>query len=132
MTSLLPHSRKPDVSFYPDGRIDITARIAKELNLQQGDVIDVLTQGWKFLLYVRLRGTETTGRHEAQVYRTKQNSNNFRAYSRTITDVILEDCSSWSRNHSMRVESAARLPAGKTVNLENYGKAVPISTHNPI
>jgi hypothetical protein len=129
MTSILPHSRKPDVSFYSDGRIDITARIAKELNLQQGDVIDVVTSGWKYLLYVRLRAADTDGRHEAQVYRTKQNSNNFRTYSRTITDVILEEVSSHT---SMLNGKIARLPAGKAVTLENYGKAVPIRIHNTL
>lgn len=129
MTSILPHSRKPDVSFYSDGRIDITARIAKELNLQQGDVIDVVTSGWKYLLYVRLRASEATGRHEAQVYRTKANSNNFRTYSRTITDVILEEVSSHT---IMRNGKIARLPAGKAVTLDNYGKAVPIRIHNTL
>ena len=91
MTSLLPNSRRPDVIFHPNGRIDITARIAKVLQLQNGDVIDVAVSYEEYLLYVRLRATKCVGRHEATVHPTnkgKHRNNNFRAYSQRLCKSI--------------------------------------------
>lgn len=41
MKSILPNSRKHDISFHPSGKIDISAHIARSLSLAQGDVIDI-------------------------------------------------------------------------------------------
>lgn len=128
MTSLLPNSRRPDVSFYPDGRIDITARIAKMLELQSGDVIDVAAHYGEYLLYVRLRASECVGRHEAQVYPTKKGkrpSHNFRAYSHSLNQELLKVVYGKS-------SMAARLPAGTPVTFGIYGVAVPLITQNPL
>lgn len=133
MTSLLPNSRRPDVTFYPDGRIDITARIAKHLNMAAGDVIDIAEHQGEYLLYVRLKAAQTVGRHEACVYPTKRgkhHANNFRTYSRRLTDAIF-------RASSVPGGIAAgkhplRLPAGLTVSLPDIGLAIPLITRNPL
>lgn len=127
MTSLLPNSRRPDVTFYPDGRIDITARIAKVLHLQQGDVIDVAMQYGECLLYVRLRSSECVGRHKATVYATnkgKHQANNFRAYSHQLCRAIIKE--------SEVAAGPARLPAGSPVIFGPNGTAVPLITRNPL
>ena len=41
MKSILPNSRKHDISFHASGKIDISAHIAKKLSLAPGDVIDI-------------------------------------------------------------------------------------------
>ena len=134
MTSLLPNSRRPDVTFYPDGRIDITARIAKILELQSGDVIDVAAHYGEYLLYVRLRASGCVGRHEAQVYpskRGKYKANNFRAYSKTICCAIrkaatVPGCKTAGESNPLR------LPAGTHVTFGIYGTAIPLITSNPL
>jgi hypothetical protein len=129
MTSLIPNTRRPDISFHPDGRIDITARIAKLLQLEDGDVIDVAKSFDEYLLYVQLRADKCEGRHEATVHPTnkgKRSSNNFRAHSRRLCQ-------------SMRVASGGspadeplRLPAGALVRFGRYGFAIPLITRNPL
>ena len=41
MESLLGNTRKHDLSFFRDGHIDITARVAKCINIEEGDIIDI-------------------------------------------------------------------------------------------
>lgn len=89
MKSLLGSSRKPDVTFHHDGRIDITARVAHKLGILPGDVIDVSFDGIEYFLYIRHRGTSLTGKHEAQCFPTKRHSHNFRAHSvRLCRDIL--------------------------------------------
>ncbi len=129
MTSLLPNSRRPDVTFHANGRIDITARIAKMLHLQDGDVLDVATSGEEYLLYVRLRSDERNGRHEATAYPTKRGknkSNNFRAYSSHLCKAISKAVFGVYGHHS------ARLIAGSPVLYGPNGTAIPLITRNPL
>ena len=121
MISLLPNSRRPDVSFYQNGRIDITSRIAKMLHLKAGDVIDVAAEGGEYYLYVRLLSSECAGRHEAMVYQTKK-GNNFRAHSVRL-------CRSMFR---IVGANPARLPAGSPVIFGHNGVGIPLITLNPI
>ena len=129
MTSLLPNSRRPDVIFHPNGRIDITARIAKVLQLQNGDVIDVAVSYEEYFIYVRLRAAECVGRHEATVHPTnkgKHRNNNFRAYSHRLCKSI--------RNalNGFPAEKPLRLPAGSPVIFGPNGTAIPLITRNPL
>ena len=41
MKSILPNSRKHDISFHASGKIDISAHIARKLSLAPGDIIDI-------------------------------------------------------------------------------------------
>lgn len=129
MISLLPNSRRPDVTFHHNGRIDITARIAKMLHMQSGDVIDIAASGEEYLLYVRLRSDECVGRHEATVYPTKVGknvSNNFRAYSNRLCKAIFEVV------FGTRNGNTARLAAGSPVLFGPNGTGIPLITRNPL
>ena len=64
MQSILGNTRKADITFYASGRIDISARVAKHLQLSRGDVLDIMIDQDEFYLYVRLRSPN--GRHEQQ------------------------------------------------------------------
>ena len=81
LKSRLEKSRKADISFHKNGKIDITARVVHLLSIQDGDVIDVGVENSECFLYVRHKGRNCMGRHEAQCSPTKRNSYNFRAYS---------------------------------------------------
>ena len=128
MSSILHNSRRPDVVFHNNGRIDITARIAKLLRLQDGDVVDIDTDYGEYLLYVRLRSAQRIGRHEATVHPTnrgKHNNNNFRAYSKNL-------CRAFRRHIGYNADKPLRLPAGSPVIFGPNGTAIPIITHNPL
>lgn len=87
--SLLEKSRKADISFHRNGKIDITARVARLLSLRRGDVIDVGVDNTECFLYVRHKGEDCIGRHEAQCSPTKRNSKNFRAYSVRLCQAMM-------------------------------------------
>ena len=121
MHSILTNTRRPDVTFYPDGRIDITARVAKILDLHQGDVIDIAVNGGlEYLLYIRYRGETLVGKHEAVCRQSKRRSRNFRAYSKRI-------CSFIFRFTDMK-NQPLRVPAGEVLTYKDYGKMVPLIT----
>lgn len=124
MTSLLPQSRRPDVTFRKDGRIDITARIAKMLHLQHGDVIDIALQNDEYLLYVRMRSDDLVGRHEAQCKQTNVRGRNYRCYSKHLADAIIEA--------SAKEEELVKLPAGSPIIFGPNGTAIPLITRNPL
>ncbi len=118
MESILGNTRRPDVTFYGSGRIDITSRVAKLLLLHDGDVIDVGKQGGEFYLYVRMRSAGVVGKHEGRIFASKRNTRNFRAYSKRLCRAILDECGA----------QEARLPVGATVELPATGIAVPLIT----
>ena len=113
MQRIITISRRPDITFYPDGRIDITARIARAINLQHGDVIDIAINGTERYIYVRQRAGQVNGRHFATVYATKNGSHNFRCYSRQLCQSMLSTATDSHR--------PLRIPAGQVIQHEQYG-----------
>ena len=120
METILGNTRKPDVTFYKNGRIDLTSRIAKMLNLGNGDVIDIGLCNGEYMLYVRLKNAQVVGNHEARCYTSKRNSHNFRAYSKKLCNAILSACGA----------NKAQLASGVVVEVEALGTAIPLITRN--
>ena len=116
MQSILGNTRKPDIVFNANGRIDITARIANKLGLQSGDVIDIMlcTEDW--MLYVK-HHSPVFGRHEGMAFRTNSRGNNFRVWSKKLCAAMLEKCG---------VEDKVQLCVGQPVEIPIYGIALPI------
>lgn len=124
MTTLLDNTRRPDVTFHANGRIDITARVSKMLMLQEGDVIDIAIEGGEYLMFRKHKAENLVGRHEAQCHTTKRgkhHSNNMRVYSKKLCDAMLQ---------AANATSSAGMPAGATKELSNYGTAVIIITRS--
>lgn len=95
MVSLLDRSRRSDVTFHSDGRIDISAGVSKSLGLVAGDVVDVLTDGRDYFLCVRHRACDVVGRHEARVWavnRSCRRHNHYRCWSRRLCRAVLDVC----------------------------------------
>lgn len=115
MQSLLSTTRRPDITFYPNGRIDVTARIVKMLGIQSGDVIDIAKDGEEYYLYVKKKAVEAHGNHETALYPAVKRSNNMRCYSQRLTNSIRELC-----NYPPGI--ILRFPAGETK--EKEGKLV--------
>ena len=80
MIKLLERTRRPDITFFRNGRISITARVVRLLSLQPGDSINVAFHlGECYLLAVRHQNA--IGRHVAQCHPTKKGSKNYCASS---------------------------------------------------
>lgn len=122
MTTILQYTRRPDITFHGDGRIDITARVAKALALQPGDTIDIARDTGEYYLYVKHRNA--VGRHEAQCRATNHGKtcNNMRAHSKQLCQAVLTvngNC------------LEARLPVGEPISHPSLGTALPlIIKHN--
>lgn len=81
LRSILRSTRRPDITFHNDGRVDISSRIVRALDMKPGDVIDILTGSGEIFLYVMIPSRKVCGSHEAQCQPTKAGSRNFRASS---------------------------------------------------
>lgn len=125
MRTALTYTRRPDITFHTDGRIDITARVAKALSLHPGDVIDIADDGSEVYLYCKHHNA--IGRHEAQCYATNQGKtcNNLRAHSRRLCKAIF-------RIVRINDDGTARLPVGEPTTHHTLGTALPIITHHNI
>ena len=89
MKSILPNSRKHDISFHASGKIDISAHIARKLSLAPGDVIDIAQKSGEWYLYVKLRSGNYAGRHEGRVWATANGKGTFRSYSKALATAVL-------------------------------------------
>lgn len=110
MKSILPNSRKHDISFHASGRIDISAHLARKLSLAPGDVIDIVEERGEWYLYVKLRAGSYVGRHNGKVWATANGRGTFRACSKPITKAVLAAASA-------SVE--LRCPCGTEVERDN-------------
>lgn len=105
MTSLLPNSRRPDLTINLSGRIDITCRIVRMLGLHPGDVIDVCMIGPEYYLYVRHHVQNLVGRHEGQCFPTSRGGHgSYRTWSVRLARAI--------RAAVGNANAALRLPCG--------------------
>lgn len=128
MPNLLNRIRRPDVTFYPGGRIDISSRIARKLSLKKGDVIDVYVEKGEYMLYVRLRAENLIGRYVAQCYhsnRGKRKSNRMCAQSCKLTEAMF-------MTSGIGCERPLRLPAGEPITIEGKGLVIPLIIRNPL
>ena len=119
MTLLGKSTRKADISFFRSGRIDITAHLAKAINLKPGDVIDIAIDDDEYLLFIRHKAKDIIGRHEAMCYATNKRprqTHNLRAHSKRLAEAVL----------AITGTETARLNAGQTVTHTTYGTAAPI------
>lgn len=96
-------ARKPDISFFENGRIDISARVANMLLLAEGDIVDIAFHQGEYHLYVSHRNPIAC--YDARVRPTKKRSRNFRCNSARLARYML--CAAGET-------LSARLPVGET------------------
>ena len=118
MKSILGITRKPDVTFYKNGRIDISSRVVKCLKIGKGDVIDIATHEGEFYLFIKHKAKDLRGTHEAHCYRSSKYGFNFRAYSKKLCLAMLRECQT----------EKAKIPVGEAIDLPEIGIAVPLIT----
>ena len=111
MISILPNSRKHDISFHASGRVDISAHIARKLSLAPGDVIDIVQSGGEWYLYVKLRAGTYAGRHTGAVWSTAHGKGTFRTCSKSITKAVLAAARATGR---LRCPCGSEMQIGST------------------
>lgn len=125
MNTILKNTRRPDVTFYKRGRINITARIARMLGMEEGDVIDIAKERDEYMLFIRQKGTNLIGRHDARAHKIyHRRYGTFRVYSGRLTKAIMDAANTGS--------DTLRLMAGECMEIEGIGKAVPLITRRPL
>jgi anaerobic selenocysteine-containing dehydrogenase len=102
--------------FHSSGRIDITARVAKSLGLQHGDIVDIMHDRGEWYLYIKYHAP-VYGRHEGMAYRSNARGNHFRVWSKALCNAILKEC---------QASDKVKLCVSDPVDLYIYGKALPI------
>ncbi|MGN0032449.1 MAG: hypothetical protein ACI358_01515 [Candidatus Limimorpha sp.] len=121
MKSILGNTRRADITFSSYGRIGISSRVSKSLDLQAGDVIDIMEDCYETYLYVKHRASSVVGRHEATVFQSNRRGRHYVASSVLLCRYILSKC---------RTDGFVRLCCGIPVTIEPYGKAIPIIVRN--
>lgn len=120
MKSLLGITRRSDVIFRADGHFDLTARVVRALDISPGDVVDVLSDGYEYYLYVACHAESAAfGRYEAQVFPSKPKGGglHFRGSSSRLCRAML------SVSHAVY---KAALPCGSVTVDDRGRKLLPI------
>lgn len=89
MIKLLENNRLHDITFHRSGKICIGARIARLLDLNKGDCINIMCHNGEYLLY---NIKNPPGRQKARCYPSKANGRNLYANSVSLTRSLLDAC----------------------------------------
>lgn len=119
MKSLLGRVRRSDVIFRANGHFDLTARVVSALNISPGDVVDILSDGCEYYLYVAFHSDLTScGRYEARVYPSnrKGGGRHYRGSSARLCKAVLNACNATDK---------VALPCGEII-IDNGRKLLPI------
>ena len=81
MLPILTHSRKPDITFYNNGRIEVSRRLARILGIRKGDVLNLMQENNRHYLYLSSLAVWSNGSHEAACSPSAPGSRHFRAHS---------------------------------------------------
>lgn len=114
MPSVLGNTRKPDVFFRKDGRIDITASASRLLNLEAGDCINIWSDESGLYLYA----TKPVGQHRAVCRLVNKGSRYLRASCKDLTDFV----------NSITGGKESHIPVGEPVCISAVGIALPLIT----
>ena len=118
--NIIPTTRRGDVTFHADGRIDLTAHVTKSLDLHDGDVINIIESGEVFpehYLYRARDATETIGRHACVCHSAKPGVNYLRVFNRSMARYVLHLC---------QCPDQVSLRVGDLTELQGHLKALPI------
>lgn len=89
METLLPHTRRPDITFYRNGKIYISAHVARNLAIRPGSTIDIIVTQGEYLLYSTCR-QPSPRRFVARCYQTRRGENTYRACSVTLCRALMQ------------------------------------------
>jgi len=123
MKDFLGNTRRHDIAFNADGRIEISARVSKALGIEPGDVIDIAEdeRTREFYIYVKHKAGRVSGKHKAVCRATSRRvrkCHSLRAHSVEICRQVLDLC-----GFSV---TQAKLPVGEPEEIPCVGPALPV------
>ncbi len=86
--SILGHTRRPDITFSRQGKVELSARLSRLLNLMPHDVVDILQDDRTGDCYVYCKHRSNGTRHDAQVFPTNRYGNHFRLHSKKLCRAV--------------------------------------------
>ena len=122
MHKMIPVTRRADITFHADGRIDICAHVSRQLGMESGDVIGIATTDGspgELLLYVARRGRQMLGRHACTCKSAKGHGRYLRVHSKSLAHHVLSICHATGR---------IALFVGSAVEAAPLGTALPLIT----
>lgn len=124
MQSILGHTRKADITFHRNGRIDISAIVTKSLGLNAGDVLDICMSDYgEYYLVIAQKAINTNGNHRAKVFVTKKG----RKHNRNMRTYCVKLCKAMLELHQTANEKVS-FAVGSPVKDAVYGLVLPIIT----
>ncbi len=115
-------TRMGDITFHSNGRIDITAHVARTLDLKPGDVVNIAAIGgycMEYYLYVAKRKEQVMGRHACTCRNVKNNGHYLRVFSKPMAQFIISLC---------HEEKCVSLRVGARETIAGMGPALPLIT----
>lgn len=112
--------RRPGLTFYKNGRIDIAANVSKDLELSEDCAIDILHDNGEY--YLRKTAVQKYIQPSLKCMRVGKKSCSFRTFS-----VELCKCMYNIADVKTTTEKFA-LPTGSPINNRKYGVLIPIIT----
>lgn len=91
MEKILANTRRPDITFYADGHIHITVRIARILQLSSESCINIAIDNGEYLLFAE-QYKNMIGKHSARCYSINKGGQYFRANSVRLCRAIMNVC----------------------------------------
>ena len=104
MKPLVTQNIHPDIVFRPSGLITLTSRIVRILDINEGDVINILQDNGEYYLYVQHRSP--IGKFCGKCLKHKNGSHYMRVYYKRLSDIII----------SMSGDSEAHYKTGEPIN----------------
>lgn len=91
MEKLISTTRRPDITFYASGMINITTRVANILCLTSESCVNIAKEKGEYLLFAE-HYDGMIGSHAARCYPVNAGGRYFRANSITLCSAMLEAC----------------------------------------
>ena len=91
METILPTTRRPDMTFHADGRIYITARVARILRLTAESCINIARHQGEYLLFAE-QYQNMIGTHTARCHSVNRGGRYYRANSVALCRAMLGAC----------------------------------------
>lgn len=115
-------TRQSDIIMYKSGQITFTSYVYNTLELEEGDVIDIV-QDDDNELYIVLKIKQAIGKHKGKLVQNKKGVKTLHTYAKEVVKHIFNICN----------EKDAKTLAfyvGEPTKISGYNIALPIITYN--
>jgi bifunctional DNA-binding transcriptional regulator/antitoxin component of YhaV-PrlF toxin-antitoxin module len=115
-------TRNSDIIMYKNGTITFTSYVYKTLNLEEGDVIDII-QDNDNELYIVLKIKKAIGKHKGKLKLNKKGVKTLHTHTKEVVKYMFEFCNE-------KDAKAIAFYVGSPCKVSGYDVALPIITHN--